>query len=87
MARALAREWGPDRIRVNAIAPGWVLTERQRELWATPEALAAFKPLQCLPDFMEPADMVGTTLFLASGTSRFMTGQCLPVDAGVVHAG
>jgi galactose dehydrogenase len=85
MARALAREWGPDGVRVNALAPGWVLTDRQKELWATPAALAAFAPKQCLKGFMEPADMVGTVLFLASGTSRYMTGQTLVVDAGVVH--
>jgi NAD(P)-dependent dehydrogenase (short-subunit alcohol dehydrogenase family) len=85
MARALAREWGPDGVRVNALAPGWVLTDRQKELWATPQALADFLPKQCLQAFMEPADMVGTVLFLASGTSRFMTGQTLVVDAGVVH--
>ena len=41
LTRTLAREFGPDRIRVNAIAPGWVLTERQKDLWVTPEALAA----------------------------------------------
>ena len=86
MARALAREWGPDGVRVNAIAPGWVLTDRQKELWASPEALAGFLPRQSLKSFIEPADMVGTVLFLASGTSRFMTGQTLVVDAGVVHS-
>jgi galactose dehydrogenase len=87
MARALGREWGADRIRVNAVSPGWVLTQRQKDLWVTPEGLAAHRDLQSLKDFMEPADMVGTVLFLASGTSRFMTGQNLVVDAGVVHAG
>jgi NAD(P)-dependent dehydrogenase (short-subunit alcohol dehydrogenase family) len=87
MTRALAREWGPDGVRVNAIAPGWVLTERQRELWATPQALAEFLPRQSLKAFMEPAEMVGSVLFLASGTSRFMTGQLLVVDGGVVHGG
>ena len=87
MTRALAREWGVDGLRVNALAPGWVLTDRQRELWATPEALAEFLPRQSIKRFMEPADMVGTVLFLASDTSRFMTGQVLVVDAGVVGAG
>jgi galactose dehydrogenase len=85
MARALAREWGADGVRVNALAPGWVLTDRQKELWATPEGLAEFQKKQALKSFMEPADMVGTVLFLASATSRFMTGQTLVVDAGVVH--
>lgn len=87
MTGALAREWGPDGIRVNAIAPGWVLTERQLRLWATPEALADFLPRQCLPVRMAPEDMVGPALFLASDASRMVTGQVLPVDAGVVRAG
>lgn len=87
MTSALAREWGPDMIRVNAIAPGWVLTERQLRLWATPEALAEFLPRQSLPVRIAPEDMVGPTLFLASDASRMVTGQVLPVDAGVVRVG
>lgn len=87
MTRALAREWGPDHIRVNAVAPGWVFTDRQLRLWATPEAVADFLPRQCLPDRMRPEDMVGPVLFLASEASRMVTGQLLPVDAGVVHGG
>ena len=87
LTRALAREWGPDGIRVNAIAPGWVLTEKQLDKWATPEGLAAHKAKQCLKEMMQPEDMVGPTLFLASRTSRMMTGQVMPVDAGVVVTG
>lgn len=87
LTSALAREWGSDLIRVNAIAPGWVLTERQLRLWATPEALADFLPRQSLPVRMAPEDMVGPALFLASAASRMVTGQVLPVDAGVVRAG
>jgi NAD(P)-dependent dehydrogenase (short-subunit alcohol dehydrogenase family) len=84
LTRSLAREWGPDGIRVNAIAPGWVLTDRQKRLWITPEALQAHVDRQCLKTTMEPEDMVGPTLFLASQTSRMMTGQTLVVDGGVV---
>ena len=87
MTRALAREWGPKGIRVNAIAPGWVFTEKQETMWATPEAKAAFLEKQCLKDFMRPGDMVGGTLFLASAASAMMTGQVMVIDAGVVHAG
>ena len=87
MTRALAREWGPKGIRVNAIAPGWVFTEQQETMWATPEAKAAFLEKQCLKEFMRPADMVGGTLFLASAASAMMTGQVMVIDAGVVHAG
>ena len=59
MTRSLAREFGPDRIRVNALAPGWVLTDKQMELWATPEDLAAHMERMCLKEHLEPADIVG----------------------------
>ena len=87
LTRTLAREWGRDGIRVNAIAPGWVLTERQRELWATPEALAVHIKTQCLDMEIQPEDMVGPTLFLASEASRAVAGQVLVADAGVVVSG
>lgn len=87
MTRSLAREFGADRIRVNALAPGWVLTDKQKELWVTPEALAAHLDRQCLKDTLAPQDMVDAVLFLASDTSRMMTGQALVVDGGVVVTG
>ncbi|MFW8637260.1 SDR family NAD(P)-dependent oxidoreductase [Cribrihabitans pelagius] len=87
MTRSLAREFGPDRIRVNALAPGWVLTEKQLDQWATPEALAAHMERQCLKDHLKPQDIVDAVLFLASDTSRMMTGQAMVVDGGVVVTG
>ncbi len=87
LTRSLAREFGKDRIRVNAVAPGWVLTERQKDLWVTPEGLAAHVAKQCLKDTMEPEDVVGGVLFLASDASRMMTGQALVIDGGVVVTG
>jgi galactose dehydrogenase len=87
MTRTLAREFGPDRIRVNAIAPGWVLTQKQKDLWVTPEGLAAHLARQCLTDALEPDDIVGGVLFLASRSSRMMTGQALVIDGGVVVTG
>lgn len=87
MTRALAREFGPDRIRVNAIAPGWIMTDRQRELWATPAALAAHLDRQCLKEHLVPDDIAGGTLFLASDASRMMTGQTVVIDGGVVMTG
>ena len=87
LTRSLARELGPDRIRVNALMPGWVLTDRQIELWATPEDLAAHLDRQCLKEHLKPADIVEATLFLASSASRMMTGQALVVDGGVVVTG
>ena len=86
LTRTLAREFGPDRIRVNAVAPGWVLTERQKELWVTPESLAAHLARQCIPDPIEPADMAGAVLFLASEASRMMTSQTLVLDGGYISS-
>ena len=87
MTRSLAREFGPDRIRVNAIAPGWVLTDKQKEMWVTPEALEAHLSRQCLKETLAPEDIVGATLFLASDASKMMTGQAMVVDGGVVVTG
>jgi galactose dehydrogenase len=67
--------------------PGWVLTERQIELWATPEDLAKHLDRQCLKEHLAPEDIVGGTLFLASAASRMMTGQALVIDGGVVVTG
>ncbi len=87
MVRSLAREFGPDRIRVNALAPGWVLTDKQRKMWADEAGLKAHMDRQCLKEHLEPRDLVGAALFLASDASRMMTGQALVVDAGVVVTG
>ena len=87
MTRTLAREFGPDRIRVNALAPGWVLTQKQKDLWVTPEGLAAHLDRQCLKDTLEPLDILGGVLFLASNTSKMMTGQAMVIDGGVVVTG
>lgn len=87
MTRSLAREFGPDRIRVNALAPGWVLTQKQKDMWVTPEGLDAHLARQCLKDALEPADIVGGCMFLASSASKAMTGQALVIDGGVVVTG
>lgn len=87
MTRSLAREFGPDKIRVNALAPGWVMTEKQKELWVTPEAVAAHVERQCLKDTLAPQDIVDAVLFLSSRASRMMTGQVIAVDGGVVVSG
>lgn len=87
MTRSLAREFGPDRIRVNALAPGWVLTQKQKDKWVTPEGLAAHLARQCIPDPLDPSDIVGGCLFLASQSSKAMTGQALVIDGGVVVTG
>ncbi len=84
---SLARELGPRNIRVNALAPGWVLTEKQLDKWATPEALATHLERQCLKKHLVAQDIVDATLFLSSEASRMMTGQVMAVDGGVVHVG
>lgn len=82
LTKGLAREWGPDRIRVNALSPGWVATPRQLELWLTPEAEAEWVKQVALKDRILPEDIARAALFLASDDSRMMTGQNLIVDAG-----
>jgi NAD(P)-dependent dehydrogenase (short-subunit alcohol dehydrogenase family) len=83
MTRALALEWGPGGIRVNAIAPGFILTDLTNKLWAQPvmkDWAMTNTPLRRLGI---PDDLVGAALFLASDASAFMTGQTLYVDGGV----
>jgi NAD(P)-dependent dehydrogenase (short-subunit alcohol dehydrogenase family) len=81
----LARALGPDRIRVNAIAPGMVLTERQRQLWFQDESqIEAGLAQQCLPDLIAPDDIANLALFLAADDSRLITKQCISVNGGVL---
>lgn len=82
MTRSLALEWGPRGVRVNAIAPGFILTDLTRKLWSQPKMQEwglANTPLRRLG---EPPDLVGAALFLASEASAFVTGQVLYVDGG-----
>jgi NAD(P)-dependent dehydrogenase (short-subunit alcohol dehydrogenase family) len=82
MTRGLALEWGPRGVRVNAIAPGFVLTDLARKLWSQPH-MQEWNRANCpLGRLGQPADMVGTALFLASEASAFLTGQVLFVDGG-----
>lgn len=87
LTRSFAREFGRDNIRVNAVMPGWVLTPRQMELWASPDALDTFQSRMCLASHLKPEDMVGPVLFLSSEASSVITGQALVVDGGVVVTG
>ena len=82
LTNSLARELGPDGIRVNAVAPGNVPTPRQRALWATPESEAQIQALQCLPGPILPRDIAGAAVFLCSDAARMITKQCLVVNAG-----
>jgi len=81
----LARALGPARIRVNAIAPGMVLTERQRRLWFQDEGqIEAGRAQQCLPDLIGPEDIANLALFLAADDSRLITKQCISVNGGML---
>jgi len=82
LSKALARELGPSNIRVNSLIPGWVMTERQKELWVTPEALEECLAQQCLKTTISEEDCANSALFLASKASAMITGQALVVDAG-----
>jgi NAD(P)-dependent dehydrogenase (short-subunit alcohol dehydrogenase family) len=82
MTRSLALEWGPRGVRVNAIAPGFILTDLSKALWARPDMQAWGLPNTPLRRLGVPEDLVGTALFLASPASAFMTGQILFVDGG-----
>ena len=87
LTRSMAREFGGDNIRCNAIMPGWVLTPKQRRDFAPEGAIEAFIEKQCLKRELAAIDMIGPVLFLASEASPVMTGQALVVDAGVVVTG
>jgi NAD(P)-dependent dehydrogenase (short-subunit alcohol dehydrogenase family) len=81
----LARAVGKDRIRVNAIAPGMVLTDRQRRLWFQDESqIEAGRAQQCLPDLIAPEDIANLALFLAADDSRQITKQCISINGGVL---
>jgi D-xylose 1-dehydrogenase len=81
---SLARLVGPDRIRVNAIAPGMVITDRQRRLWFPDEQkIAEFRAHQAIPDAVTPDDIARLALFLASDESQRITRQCFQVDGGL----
>lgn len=84
MTKSLARELGPKKIRVNALIPGWVLTQRQKDLWITEEALKECLDSQSIKRPLSGWDMAAPALFLASSASEMMTGQELIVDGGRV---
>jgi NAD(P)-dependent dehydrogenase (short-subunit alcohol dehydrogenase family) len=80
---SLARQAGKHRIRVNAIALGLVLTEKQQRLWyPTPEKVAEVVSNQFLPDAVMPADIANLALFLAADDSRMITRQTFSVNGG-----
>ncbi len=84
LTRTMARDLGKHRIRVNAVVPGWIMTERQKTLWAKPEALEAHRKRQCLPDLIEPVYVARMVLFLASDDAKMCTASNFMVEAGSI---
>jgi D-xylose 1-dehydrogenase len=84
LTRSLARDYGPSNICVNAIAPGWIMTERQLEKWLTPESEAELLRRQCLKRKLMPDEIARFTVFLASDEASACTAQHYVVDGGWV---
>lgn len=82
LTRGLAGSLGRDRIRVNTVSPGWVMTERQIKMWLNADGEDAIKRNQCLPDKLQPSDVARMVLFLASDDAAMCTAQEFKVDAG-----
>jgi NAD(P)-dependent dehydrogenase (short-subunit alcohol dehydrogenase family) len=83
LTNALGTALGDDRIRVNAIAPGAVMTPRQMALWHTPASRDRLVGLQAIPDDVTERDVAAAALFLGADDSRMITRQCLFVDGGL----
>jgi NAD(P)-dependent dehydrogenase (short-subunit alcohol dehydrogenase family) len=82
LTRSLAREFGPDNIRVNCVVPGWIMTERQIDLWLTPDAEEELMRAQCIKRKLYPNDVARLVMFLASDDSSGCTNQSYVIDGG-----
>jgi D-xylose 1-dehydrogenase len=84
LTRSLARDYGPFGIRVNAVAPGWIMTQRQLDKWVTPEGEAEIMARQCLKRQLQPVEVAKFIVFLASDEASACTSQHYVVDGGWV---
>ena len=84
LTRGLARDFGAHNIRVNTVTPGWVMTQRQIDLWVDDAAEVEIKKSQCLPNKLMPQDIAAMVLFLASDDGAMCSSQEFIVDAGWV---
>lgn len=82
LTRSLARDFGEHGVRVNAIAPGWIMTERQLALWVTPESSKEINERQCLKRSLVPDDIARVVVFMASDDAGAITNQHYVVDGG-----
>ena len=82
MTKALAKDYGADMVRVNAISPGWVVTQRQLATWLTQQEEADWMKQVALPKRLMPEDVASLALFLAADDSSMITGQNFTIDGG-----
>jgi NAD(P)-dependent dehydrogenase (short-subunit alcohol dehydrogenase family) len=82
LTKSLAIAWAEDGIRVNAVAPGFIVTEQSARSRTDPNHVAAVEARTPMRRWGEPGDIAGAVLFLASSAAAFMTGTCLSVDGG-----
>lgn len=82
LTRGLAAKLGADRIRVNTVSPGWIMTQRQLSKWLNAQAVVKIRQGQCIPDLLQASDVARMVLFLASADSAMCTAQEFKVDAG-----
>lgn len=82
LTRTLARELGPDRIRVNCVIPGWIMTPRQLDSWVGDAEREKILAAQCVAELLYPADVARLVLWLAADDSRLATAQTWVVDGG-----
>ena len=84
LTRTMARDLGEHRIRVNTVVPGWIMTDRQKQLWATPETLEKQRQRQCLPDLIQPIYVAKMVLFLASDDAAMCSANNYMVEGGSI---
>jgi NAD(P)-dependent dehydrogenase (short-subunit alcohol dehydrogenase family) len=82
LTRSLAREFGPDQIRVNSLTPGWVMTEKQLAQWVDAAGEEEMERNHCLPGRILGSDVADLALFLAADDSRMISAQEFVIDAG-----
>lgn len=84
LTRTMARDLGEHRIRVNTVVPGWIMTDRQKELWVTEESIEKHRDRQCLKDLIDPIYVARMVLFLASDDAAMCTANNYMVEAGSI---